>query len=57
MTAVIKENRLWTIIRTVVTPPASDPIALDIHEVKEARSQIPKIDSEWYKGPPYSTRT
>ena len=40
MTVVLKENRLWTIISTVVTPPAdTDPIALDIHEVKEAKAQ------------------
>ena len=39
MTVVLKENRLWTIVSTVVTPTASDPIALDIHEVKEAKAQ------------------
>ena len=27
------------IVSTVVTPPASDPIALDIHEVKETKAQ------------------
>ena len=39
MTGVLKENRLWTIVSTLVTPPASDPIALEIHEVKEAKAQ------------------
>ena len=39
MTVVLKETRLWTIVSTVVTPPTSDPIALDIHEVKEAKAQ------------------
>ena len=38
MTAVLKENRLWTIVSTMVTP-ASDLIALDINEVKEAKAQ------------------
>ena len=28
MTAALKENRLWTIVSTVVTPLTSDPIAL-----------------------------
>ena len=45
MTAVFKENGLWTIVSTMVTPPASDPISLDIHEV---RGQSPKIDFGWY---------
>ena len=39
MTAVLKENELWSIVSTVVTPPTSDPIALDIHEVKKAKAQ------------------
>ena len=39
MTIFLKENGLWTIVSTVVIPLASDPIALDIHEVKEAKAQ------------------
>ena len=39
MNCILKENRLWTMVSTVVTPPASDSISLDIHEVKEAKSQ------------------
>ena len=39
MVGVLKENRLWIIVSTVVTPPASNPIALDIHEVEEAKAQ------------------
>ena len=40
MTTVLKENRLWIIVSTVVTPPPdTDPVALDMHEVKEAKSQ------------------
>ena len=38
MTVVLKENKLWTIVNTMATP-ASNPIALDIHEVKEAKAQ------------------
>ena len=39
ISAVLKENRLWTIVSIVVTPPAFDTIALDIHEVKEDKAQ------------------
>ena len=39
MTVVLKENRLWIIVSTVVTPPESDLVALNIHEVKEAKAQ------------------
>ena len=39
-TVVLKKNRLWTIVSIVATPPIdTDHIALDIHEVKEAKSQ------------------
>ena len=39
ITVVLKENKLWTIVSTMATPPAPHPIALDIHEVKEAKAQ------------------
>ena len=40
MTAVLKENRLWIIVNTVVAlPSATDLVALDMHEVKEAKAQ------------------
>ena len=40
MTDVFKENRLWTIVSTVLTLLVdTDSIALDIHEVKEAKAQ------------------
>ena len=38
MTVVLKENKLWTIVSTMVTLDI-DPVALDMHEVKEAKSQ------------------
>ena len=39
MTTIFKENKLWALVTTVVVPPSNDPIALDIHEVKEANAQ------------------
>jgi hypothetical protein len=39
MTTIFKESKLWALVTTVVVPPSNDPIALDIHEVKEAKSQ------------------
>jgi len=35
---ILKENKLWDFSSTTVTPPSSDPIVLDLHEVKEAKS-------------------
>jgi hypothetical protein len=39
ITSVLKENKLWSFVNTVVPVPASNPIALDVHEVKEAKTQ------------------
>ena len=39
MSAVLRENKLWPHVSTVVTVPSSDPVALDLYEVKEARAQ------------------
>ena len=39
ISAVLWENKLWPHVSTVVTVPASDPVALDLYEVKEARAQ------------------
>ena len=36
---VLKENKLWSVANTIVPVPASDPIALDVHEVREAKTQ------------------
>jgi hypothetical protein len=44
ITSVIKENRLWSFVNTIVLVLASDPIALDVHEVKEAKTQIIILD-------------
>jgi hypothetical protein len=39
ITSDLKENKLWTFVNTIVPVPSSDPIALDIHDVKETRAQ------------------
>ena len=38
MTTIFKENKPWAPVTTVIVPPSNDPIALDIHEVKEAKA-------------------
>jgi hypothetical protein len=37
ITTVLRENKLWVFVSTTMIVPSSDPIALDLHEVKEAR--------------------
>jgi hypothetical protein len=39
MATIFKENKLWVLVTIVIVPPSNDPIALDIHEVKEAKAQ------------------
>ena len=39
MTTIFKENKLWALVTTVIVPLSNDPISLDIHEFKEAKSQ------------------
>jgi hypothetical protein len=39
MSAVLKENKIWNYVSSVVVVPATDPVALDLHEVKEAKAQ------------------
>jgi len=41
---VLKENKLWAFVCTTVPVPVHDPIALDLHEVKEARAQRILLD-------------
>lgn len=38
ITSVLKENRLWIYASAEVTPLTNDPLALDLHEVKEAKA-------------------
>jgi hypothetical protein len=37
MSAVLKENKIWNYVSSVVVVPATNPITLDLHEVKEAK--------------------
>jgi hypothetical protein len=39
MSAVLKENKIWNYVSSVVVTPTTNPIALDLHEVKEAKAQ------------------
>jgi len=39
METIFKENKLWDLVTNVVFPPSNDPIALDIHELKEPQAQ------------------
>ena len=39
MSALLKENKIWNCVSSIVVVPAADPVALDLHEVKEARAQ------------------
>jgi hypothetical protein len=39
MSVVLKENKIWNYVSSVVVVPATDPVALDLHEVKEAKAQ------------------
>jgi hypothetical protein len=39
MLAVLKENKIWNYVSSVVVAPTTDPIALDLHVVKEAKAQ------------------
>jgi hypothetical protein len=44
ITIVLKENKLWSYVSTTVPVPVHNPIALDLHEVKEARAQRILLD-------------
>jgi hypothetical protein len=39
MSVVLKENNIWNYVSSVVVAPTTDPVALDLHEVKEAKAQ------------------
>jgi hypothetical protein len=41
---VFKENNLWYYVNIVVPIPVHNPIALDLHEVKEVRAQMILLD-------------
>jgi hypothetical protein len=39
MTTIFNENKFWDLFTTVIVPPSNNPIELDIHDFKEAKSQ------------------
>ena len=39
ISSILRENKLWSFVSTIVVVPTTDPIALDLHEVKEAKGQ------------------
>jgi hypothetical protein len=39
MSTILRENKIWSFVSTIVVVLSTDPIALDLHEVKEAKSQ------------------
>ena len=38
LSAVLKKNKIYSYVISVVATPTADPIALDLHEVKEAKA-------------------
>jgi hypothetical protein len=38
MSVVLKENKIWNYVTSVVVAPKANPIALNLHEVKEAKA-------------------
>jgi len=39
MTTLLKENRLWSYVNTVIHVPQNDLVAMDAYEVKQAKAQ------------------
>jgi hypothetical protein len=39
MSVVLKENKIWNYVSSVVVAPTTYPVALDLHEVNEAKAQ------------------
>jgi hypothetical protein len=39
MSVHLKENKIWNYVSSIVVAPIIDHVALDLHEVKEAKSQ------------------
>jgi hypothetical protein len=39
MSTIMRENKIWRFVGTIVVVPSADPIALDLHEVNEAKDQ------------------
>jgi hypothetical protein len=39
MSAILRENKIWSFVSTIVVVPSTNPVALDLLEVKEAKAQ------------------
>jgi hypothetical protein len=39
MSVVLRENKIWNYVSSVVVAPTADHVALDLHEIKEAKAQ------------------
>jgi hypothetical protein len=39
MSDFLKENKIWNFVSSIVVVPMVDPVALDLHEVKEAKAR------------------
>jgi hypothetical protein len=39
LSVVLKEKKIYNYVNSIVASPAANPIALDLHEVKEAKAQ------------------
>jgi hypothetical protein len=44
LSAVLKENKIYNYVNSIVETPTVDPVALDLHEVKEAKDQSIILD-------------
>ena len=38
MSVILRKNKIWSFVSTIVVVPSADPIDLDLLEVKEAKS-------------------
>jgi hypothetical protein len=39
MSTILRENKIWSFVITIVVVPSTYPIALDLHDVKKAKAQ------------------
>jgi hypothetical protein len=39
MSSILRENKIWSFVNTIFVVPSAYPIALYLHEVKEAKYQ------------------
>jgi hypothetical protein len=44
LSVVLKENKIYNYVNSVVAAPATDPVSLDLHETKESKAQSIILD-------------